>query len=120
MEIVYKISADDFINAQRLAMKNSPSRFVRWNRFLPIVGLILLVSLILIVGQQGVSVSLLRGLFFCIWFLAMPFLNRENQRKLYAKNPALHGSISLRIDEDVMHIQGATFSSDIRWDHFSC
>jgi hypothetical protein len=54
MQIEYEISEQDFIDAQRLAIKNSPVRLVRWTRWvLPLFGVALLIFLINVVVMQG-------------------------------------------------------------------
>lgn len=58
MNVEYEISEQDFINGQRLAIKNSPARLVRWTRLvIPLFGVALLVFLVNALKQQGFSLA---------------------------------------------------------------
>jgi len=119
MHIEYEISEQDFVNGQRLAIKNSPVRLVRWTRVvLPLFGVALLAFLIYAVAQRGFSWRAVPGLGFCLLFIALPFLNRRTQQNLYAKAAAMHGRLSLGVDEDGLRFQGSTFSSQVGWSNF--
>ena len=120
MQIEYEISEQDFIDGQRLAIKNSPMLLVRWTRVvLPVFGLALLVFLMQSVAQQGFSWRAIAGLAFCLFFIGLPFLNRLAQKNLYAKSTIMHGKLSLQAAEDGVHFQGPAFSSQIAWSHFA-
>ena len=120
MEITYQISEKDYLDAQRLAIKNSPVLLLRLSRVvLPCFGLFLLVFLIHTVSQQGFSSKMLPGLIFPFWFMALPLLNRQKQKKLYAQSTNIHGQISLQVNDDELHIQSPTSSTRLRWAHFS-
>jgi len=119
MNFEYQIAEQDFIDAQALAIKNSPVRLVRWTRFvLPLFGAGLLAFLIRVVVQQGFSWRIVPASIFPLVFLATPLLSRRNQRQVYAKTTSLHGTLSLVADEDGLQFQGPTFSSRILWAHF--
>src|ERR1700687_4363729 len=63
MHVDYKISEKDYLDGQRLAIKNSSVRMVRWTRFdLPSFGALLAVFLIHAIWTQGFSVSVLPGM----------------------------------------------------------
>jgi hypothetical protein len=119
MHIDFEISEQDFLDAQRLATKNSSLRIVRWTRLvLPLFGLSLLIFLIHGTATQGFSVRLIPGLAVCLFFISVPLLNRRTQKKLYAKSTAMHGRLSLDADDDGMQFGGQTFSSKMSWSHF--
>ena len=120
MDTEYEISEQDFINAQRLAVKESPVHAIRWTRLvLPLFGTGLLAFLIHAVVQQGLSWRMVPGLAFCLYMISLPFWSRRAQKRLYAKATAMHGRISLGVGEDGLQFQGPTFSSQLRWSHFA-
>lgn len=119
MHIDYEISEQDFLDAQRLAIRNSSVRLIRWNPLvLPLFGVLLLIFLIHGTAAQGFSVRLIPGLAVCLFFISVPLLNRRTQRKLYAKSPSVHGRISLDANDDGMQFRGHTFCSKVSWSHF--
>ena len=119
MQIEYEISEQDFINGQRLAIKNSPKLLVRWSRLmLPLFGVALLLFLLNAVKQQGFSWRVIPGLAFCLMFIALPLLNRSTQRRLYAKATVMHGRLLLGVDEGGLSFHGPTFSSQVGWSNF--
>jgi hypothetical protein len=62
VQIEYEISEQDFMDAQRLAIRNSTMRLVRWTRWgLPLFGVALLIFLINVVVTQGFRGLIPRG-----------------------------------------------------------
>jgi hypothetical protein len=119
VHVEYEISEQDFIDAQYLAVKNSPMRLIRWSRLvLPLFGAGLLVFLIFAVARQGFSWRVIPGSIVPVGFLLMPLLNRWESKRTYVKTASLHGRLSLAVDEAGLQFQGPTFSSQIRWAHF--
>jgi len=119
VQIEYEISEQDFMDAQRLAIRNSPMRLVRWTRWvLPLFGVGLLVFLINAVAKQGFSVRAVPGLAFCLFFISLPLLNRNTQKKLYAKTTSMHGKLSLEASEEGLQFRGPSFSSQVGWSNF--
>jgi len=119
MQIEYKISEQDFIDAQRLAIRNSPQRLVRWTRWvLPLFGVGLLIFLITAVARQGFSVRMVPGAAFIVFFISLPLLNRNAQKKLYAKTKSMHGKLSLEASEQGLQFRGPTVSSQVGWSNF--
>jgi hypothetical protein len=119
MQIEYEISEQDFIDAQRLAIRNSPMRLVRWTRWvLPLFGVGLLIFLINALARQGFSMRAIPGLAFCLLFISLPLLSRSNQKKVYAKNTAMHGKLSLEASDEGLKFRGPTFSSEVGWSNF--
>lgn len=120
MRIEYQISEQDFINAQRLAIRNSPLQVFRWTRLVfPVFGLMLLLFVMRTAQRQGLSVSMTPAFVICLFFLSMPLLNRLTQKKMYARNTAMHGPLSAELDERGISFQGLTFSSQFDWSNFS-
>jgi len=119
MNIEYEISEEDFANAQRLAVKNSPMRIIRWSRLvLPLFGVGGLAFLFHAVAQQGFSWRVVPAAGFCALFVSLPLLTGWERRRLYARTTGLQGRLSLGVDESGLRFQGTTFSSEIRWAHF--
>jgi hypothetical protein len=119
MQIEYAISEQDFMDAQRLAIRNSPMRLVRWTRWvLPLFGVGLLIFLINAVVKQGFSMRAVPGLAFCLLFISLPLLNRNNQKKLYAKTTSMHGKLSLEASDEGLQFRGPSFSSQVGWSNF--
>jgi hypothetical protein len=70
MHVDYEITEKDYLDGQRLAIKNSSVRMVRWTRFvLPSFGALLAVFLIHGILTQGFAVSVLPGMAFSLFFL---------------------------------------------------
>lgn len=120
MRVEYQISERDFINAQRLAIKNSPRRSVRWTRLMyPLFGLMLLLFVISTAQRQGLSARMIPAFVICLFFLSMPLLNRRTQKKMYAESTAMRGPLSAEVDEQGISFRGLTFSSQFDWSNFS-
>jgi len=119
MRIEYEITERDFINGQRLAIKNSPVRLVRWTRLvLPFFGIALLAFWIQGVVQQGFSWDVIPVLAIPLFFISIPLVSRNTQKKLYAQTNSMHGPLSLEIDDVGLEFKGPTFTSKIEWPHF--
>ena len=119
INIEYEISERDFANAQRLAVKNSPMRIVRWSRLvLPMFGVAGLVFLVSVFVQQGFSWRLMPAGGCFMLFVSLPLLTGWERQRAYARTTGLQGRLSLATDESGLRFQGATFSSEIRWAHF--
>jgi hypothetical protein len=119
MNIEYEITEQDFIHAQRLAIKSSPVRLVRWSRLvLPLFGVALSAFLIRAVVQQGFSWRVIPGSCFCLLFISLPLLKRRSQKQLYGKTTSIHGKLSLGVDDNGLQLQGPTFSSQVGWSNF--
>jgi hypothetical protein len=123
MHLDYEIAEEDFIDGQRIAIKNSSSRLVRWTLYvLPAFGAFLLLDLIYLGARQGISLrqapGFAFGLFFSLFLLSLPLQSKRTQRKLYAKSTSMHGPLSLDVDDEGIQFRGQTFSSNVSWDHF--
>lgn len=119
MHIDYEVSEKDFLDGQRLATKNSSLRIVRWTRFvLPSLGALMVVFLIYGILTQGFSVRLVPGLAFGLYFLYIPFLIKRKQKALYAKSNAIHGRLTLDVDESGIQFGGPITSAKLAWAYF--
>ena len=68
MHVDYEISEKDYLDGQRLAIKNSSVRMIRWTRFvLPSFGAILAVFLVQVLMTQGFSVRVIPGMAFILF-----------------------------------------------------
>jgi hypothetical protein len=93
MQIEYEISEQDFLNAQKLAIRKSPSRAVRLiATVMPWFGAVLLIFVVTAGLSEGLSWAFLPGLLMPIFMLSIPVLNRRTQKKMYARATAMHGS----------------------------
>lgn len=119
MHVDYEISEKDYLDGQRLAIKNSSVRIVRWTRFvLPSFGAFLVVFLIHGILTQGFSVRVLPGLAFSLFFLFVPLLSKRKQKTLYAKSNALHGRLTLDEDDSGIQFGGPITSAKVAWSYF--
>src|SRR5258708_17388423 len=69
--------------------------------------------------EQGVSWRFVPGLVFSLFFISIPLLRKRELKRVYAKNTAMHGRLSLAADEDGLRFQGPTSSSQTGWQNFS-
>ena len=119
MHVEYEISERDYLDGQRLAIKNSSLRIVRWTRFvLPSFGALLVVFLIYGIWTQGFSVRVLPGFAFSLFFLFVPLLSKRKQKTLYAKSNALHGRLTLDVDDSGIQFGGPITSAKVAWAYF--
>ena len=92
---------------------------VRWTRFvLPCFGALLLAFLIHGLLTQGFSVRVLPGMAFTLFLLSIPFLTKRKQRTLYAKSNALHGRLTLDVDDSGIQFGGPITSAKVAWAYF--
>ena len=119
MHVDYEISEKDYLDGQRLAIKNSSVRMVRWMPFvLPCFGALGVVFLVHGILTQGFSVSVLPGMVFALFFLSIPLWSKRTQKKHYAKSNALHGRLTLDVDDSGIHFEGPITSAQIAWAYF--
>src|SRR3954453_9024315 len=86
MHVDCEVSEKDFLEAQKLAIKKSPFRLVRWIRWvLPLIGSMTLPFLAYAVATQGFKANMIWGSILPFWMISMPWMTRRAQRKLYAK-----------------------------------
>jgi hypothetical protein len=119
MHVDYEISEKDYLDGQRLAIKNSSVRMVRWTPFvLPCFGALLVVFLVYFILTQGFSVNMLPGMGFALFFLSVPLWSKRLQKNHYAKSNAMHGRLTLDVDDSGIHFAGPITSSQIVWAYF--
>jgi YcxB-like protein len=119
MRVDYEISEKDYLDGQRLAIQNSPVIMVRWTRLvMPSFGALLAVFLLHGLWTQPFSVSLLPGMAFSLFLLLLPFLNIRKQKTLYANSNALHGQLTLDVDDSGIQFEGPITSAKVNWAYF--
>jgi hypothetical protein len=119
MHVDSEISEKDYLDGQRLAIKNSSVRMVRLMPFvLPSFGVLLAVFLVYGILTQCFSVNLLPGMAFSLFLLLIPFLTRRKQKTLYARSNSLHGRLTLDVDDSGMQFGGPITSGKVAWAYF--
>lgn len=120
MHVDYEVSEKDFLEAQKLAIKKSPFRLVRWIRWvLPLIGSMTLAFLAYAVATQGFKANMIWGSILPFWMISMPWMTRRAQRKLYAKSKHFQGPMSLDVDDYGMTIKGDGVDSRVAWANFA-
>jgi hypothetical protein len=120
MKIDYEITEQDFLDAQRLAIKNHPIRMIRWTRLvLPLFGIFLFGAWIQNLVKQGFSLRATVAVIFPMLFISLPLLNKWNARKMYRKATILHGRVHLDVNEDSWVSSGPSFRGKVDWSNFS-
>ena len=69
MHVDYEVSEKDFLETQKLAIKKSPFRLVRWIRILPLIGSTTLAFLVYAVISQGFKVNMILGAIVPFWMI---------------------------------------------------
>ncbi len=119
MRIEYTISEQDFLQAQRLAIKKSKSAWAKAVRFyMPAMGVFMVGFLIVTIVRQGMSLGMVPGALVGFWFLSSPWWIQRQYKKAYARAQKLHGDLVLETSEEGLHFQGATFNSRLSWEHY--
>jgi len=121
MQIEYEISEQDFLDAQKLALKKHPKLTTRLLfRILPFWGLLLFLGVAWPVFQRGFvwNTSLMLPLAFAVLAVASPFLLRLAYKRIYRQNTALQGKRSVAVDESGLSFTGPAFSSHLDWKMF--
>ncbi len=68
--------------------------------------------------DAGFSASVLPGMVFALFFLSIPLWNKRSQRNHYAKSNALHGRLTLDVDDSGIHFGGPITSAQVAWAYF--
>lgn len=120
MHIDYEISEKDYLDGQRLAVKGSLVRMIRWTPLvIPAFGALLALFLIYGALTQGASVKFVPGAIFSLLFLSIPFLSRHRQKTSYANSNSLHGNLALDIDDSGIQFGGPVTSARVDWAYFN-
>jgi hypothetical protein len=119
MHIDYSINEQDFVRAQRLAMKRSPQFVTRWMfSVIPGFGAVLLAIMIFLVATRGLK-SNMPGLVVAVTLLLFPLITKRNIHRAYKVSTNIRGTLSVEADRDGVSFQGPTFSSRLAWGHYS-
>lgn len=121
MQIEYEISEQDFLDAQKLAMRKAPKLTMRLLlRVLPFWGAFVFLGVAWPVFKQGFAwkMDMIVPLAFAILCLASPLLVKRAYRKAYRGNPSYRGNRTLILNESGLDLSGPTFSSQLKWENF--
>lgn len=121
LQITYEISEQDFLDAQKLAIRNHPKRSTRLTfRLLPYWGLLLAGAIAWAIFQPDFEwrASSLLPLVFVIPALFSPLLNQRSRKAAYRRNTSLHGARSVVVNEQGLSFKGPGFSSQVNWPIF--
>ena len=121
MLIEYEMSEQDFMDAQKLALRHLPNRRTRWIvRIVPFWGLFLCLAIVWNVVRSGLTWNngMITPLVLGLLFLSSPLLLNQSQRRIFRKNAIFHGQRTLAADETGLVFSGPTFSVQLKWDSF--
>jgi ABC-type transport system involved in multi-copper enzyme maturation permease subunit len=119
MRVEYTITEQDYLAAQRLALRTSqPFGYfmVRW--YMHAMGLFILAYLVSVAMRQQLSLSFLPGAFFGAFFLLWPMMIPYQHKRIYARTPSLHGRIRMESSESDLNFIGETFNTIVSFAHF--
>ena len=118
LKIDYEITEQDFLDAQRLAMKELGIllRAMRWD--LPIVGSLMLIWLLFDVRHIGFDPRLLFGFAVALFFIANPWLTRRKQKKMYNSASGMHGKLSAEFDDQGVRFSGPSHIGSSGWQNY--
>jgi len=118
LKIDYEITEPDFLDAQRLAMKELGLlvRAMRW--YLPILGSFMLIWLLVNVRHMNLDLRLLLGMGLALFFIANPWLTRRKQKKMYSSASAMHGKLSAEFDDQGARFSGPNHNGSAGWQNY--
>jgi hypothetical protein len=120
-QINYEISERDYLDAQKLAIKNHPRTFTRVvYRTLPYCGLLVGLGVFWVMFAWGFHWDwlMILPLAFTVFALSRPLLLKRAAKRAYRKTRSLHGPRSTAVDEQGMSFEGPDFSSQLKWRFF--
>jgi YcxB-like protein len=120
-QINYEISEQDFLDAQKLAIRKHPKRATRLIlRILPYWGLLVFLGVAWPIFTGGFEwhSAMVAPLAFGVFALSSPLLLTRAQRAAYRKTTSLHGLRTLSMDEQGLSFEGSNFSSQLKWPFF--
>jgi len=119
MQMEYEISEQDFLDAQKLAIRSHPSHYARLvYRGLPYIGGGVILVALWLLCLDGLSTTYFLPLALGVTCLLMPTISKQAQKKLYRKNSNLHGPRTMVLDEQGLNFSCPTFSSKLKWPFF--
>lgn len=119
MQIDYEMSEQDFMEAQKLALRHLPNRSGRWIvRSLPFLGLFICLAALWKVVRSGYmwNSNVILPFGFGLFFLLSPWLMNQANRKMFRRNPIFQGQRSVTVDETGLIFTSPTASVKIKWD----
>jgi len=119
--INYEISEQDYLDAQKLAIKNHPRTFTRVvYRVLPYWGLLVGLGVFWVMFAWGFHWDnlMILPVGFTVFALSRPLLVKRAVKAAYRKTRSLHGPRSTAVDEQGMSFEGPDFSSQLKWPFF--
>ena len=121
MQIEYEISEQDFLDAQKLAVRNAPNVTTRLLlRVLPFWGVFVFLGVAWPVFKEGFAwkAEMIVPLAFATLCLASPLLVKRAYQRAYRGNPSYKGKRTLILNESGLDLSGPTFSSQLKWENF--
>lgn len=120
MNITYRITRKDFIDAQKLHRSKGPSAFVRAIRLgaKALVGAAFVILILLAAVTRNRSLwSNMAPLIvlLVVWSLIMWVWIPLCWRRAYAKDRRLQHEFTADISEDGIHLQGSDFDANLKW-----
>ena len=120
-QINYEISEQDYLNAQKLAIRKHPKILTRVIlRILPYWGFFVALAVAWSVFERGFGwqTSMLLPLAFAVFALSSPLLLKRAQKAVYRKTTSLQGPRTMSADEQGLSFEGPNFSSQLKWPFF--
>jgi hypothetical protein len=119
LRIDYEITEQDFLDAQKLAIKKSgpAARMARW--YMPILGCGMLLFLALNVRHLTADPRLFIGAAFALYFIAIPWLTRRKQKKMYESTQGMHGRLSAEFDDTGVRFSGPNHNGFLGWQNYA-
>ena len=120
-QINYEISEQDYLDAQRLAIKNHPRTLTRVvYRILPYWGLLVGLPVVWVMFGRGFYWDnlMILPLGFAVFALGRPLLFKRAIKAAYRKTRSLHGPRSTAVDEQGISFEGPDFSSQLKCPFF--
>jgi hypothetical protein len=122
MKLTYRISEQDYMDAQSLYLANLRPRYRRFVRSLmPWVGafvVIIEVAYIVLVPERSLALLVIGFLIGFYLLYCGHFAVRRYFRRLYRNNPHYKHGFTADISEDGIHIVTATDDSQSKWGSF--
>jgi hypothetical protein len=122
MQIEYEISEQDFVEAQKLALRKGASRSTRLIfKFIPFWGAFICIGVLWPRFQQGFTFDASAAIaivFGSLLAIGIPLQIKRARKKMYWQTPSLHGTRSLTMDTNGLVFAGPEFSSQLQWKIF--